>query len=131
MNFVDTSAWFSAYVPTDPRHRQTQTSLATGERLLTTDYILDETLTLLKSRGHADRALKFGPRILDGRTAKLEYIQPVDIQQAWIVFSRYRDKAWSFTDCTSFVVMKRLAITTAISLDEHFRQMPGITVVEI
>lgn len=54
-----------------------------------------------------------------------------DLLNAYDVYTRYRDKTWSFTDCTSFVLMKRLAITTAISLDEHFRQMPGIAIADL
>jgi uncharacterized protein len=126
MNFVDTSAWFAAYVPSDPMHRAVQSALAGSDRLVTSDYVLDETLTLLKARGHVDRAQRFGERLFDGRVAQLEYVVPADVQQAWIMFASYRDKQWSFTDCVSFAVMKRLGIASAIALDEHFDQMPGI-----
>jgi predicted nucleic acid-binding protein len=57
----------------------------------------------------------------------LEYVVPADVQQAWIVFASFRDKQWSFTDCVSFALMKRLGIPSAIALDEHFEQMPGIS----
>lgn len=40
----------------------------------------------------------------------------------WMAF-RYRDKRFSFTDCTSFVVMQELKIARALSTDAHFRQM--------
>jgi predicted nucleic acid-binding protein len=105
-----------------------QKALASADRLVTTDYVLDETLTLLKARGHADRARRFGTRIFDGSAARLEYLTDHDVQQAWSVFSSYRDKEWSFTDCTSLVVMLRLGMTHAIALDRHFQQMPGIGV---
>ena len=129
--FVDSSARFAAYVPTDPQYRIVQKALASSDRLVTTDYVLDETLTLLKARGHADRARRFGTRIFDGRAARLEYITVQDVQQAWIVFATYRDKEWSFTDCTSLVVMQRLGISQAIALDQHFRKMPGIGVLNL
>jgi uncharacterized protein len=131
MNFVDTSAWFSAYVPNDPHHEIVQRILHSTDRLVTTDYVLDETLTLMKSRGHFDRALHFGPHLLEQSVAILEYVKPVDVEQAWIHFARFHDKQWSFTDCTSYVVMKRLSINKAIALDKHFRQMPGIVVAEL
>ena len=131
MTFVDTSAWFAAYVPTDPQHRAVQQALAAAGRLVTSDYVLDETLTLLKARGHVDRARFFGARLLDGRAANLEYLTRGDVQQAWITFSTFRDKAWSFTDCTSYAVMKRLGIISVVALDEHFRQMSGIAVVSL
>jgi predicted nucleic acid-binding protein len=129
--FVDTSAWFAAYVPTDPQYRIVRKALASADRLVTTDYVLDETLTLLKARGHTDRARRFGTRIFDGTAAQLKYLTDEDVQQAWIIFSSYRDKQWSFTDCTSLVVMQRLDIKQAITLDQHFQQMPGISVVAL
>ena len=102
-----------------------------ADRLVTSDYILDETVTLMKSRNHFDRALHFGPHLLEQRVTILEYIKPSDVEQAWIEFARYSDKEWSFTDCTSYVVMKRIGTNRAISLDHHFRQMPGIIVVDL
>ena len=32
------------------------------------------------------------------------------------------DKAWSLTDCISFVVMEDLGITDALTADHHFEQ---------
>jgi predicted nucleic acid-binding protein len=44
--------------------------------------------------------------------------------EAQTVFRRYnRDKTWSFTDCTSFAVMKELKIKTVFTFDDHFEQM--------
>ena len=128
MIFVDTSAWFAAYVPSDPQHAIVRQAIEAASRLVTTDYVVDETLTLLRVRGHSQRALSLGTLFWEGRAARLEYLQPADLQQAWIIFSQFRDKAWSFTDCTSLAVMRRLGVTSAISLDAHFQQMPGIAV---
>ena len=52
--FVDSSAWYAAYVPSDPQYRIVRKALAAAGRLVTTDYVLDETLTLLKARGHIE-----------------------------------------------------------------------------
>ena len=49
MVFVDTSAWFAKFVPDDPNHAQVQAWFdETGEVLVTTDYCIDATLTLLE-----------------------------------------------------------------------------------
>jgi len=43
---------------------------------------------------------------------------------AWEVFEKFnKDKDWSFTDCTSKVVMERLGIREAFAFDHHFDQM--------
>jgi len=33
------------------------------------------------------------------------------------------DKDFSFTDCTSFVLMREMRLTQALTTDSHFRQM--------
>jgi uncharacterized protein len=86
-------------------------------------------LTLLRVRGEYERALEIGPRILHGDVCDLEWVTPLDVEEAWQVFSTYQDKDWSFTDCVSRVVMVRLGITTALAFDEHFRQFGTISVV--
>jgi predicted nucleic acid-binding protein len=49
MTFGDTGGWFAAYVPTDPDHWAASAWLTAnqGKRLITTDYVVDELLTLL------------------------------------------------------------------------------------
>lgn len=32
------------------------------------------------------------------------------------------DKAWSLTDCSSFLIMQDLGITEALAFDRHFEQ---------
>ncbi len=39
------------------------------------------------------------------------------------MFFRHRDKGYSFTDCTSFVVMQELKLRHTLTTDAHFRQM--------
>jgi uncharacterized protein len=128
--FVDTGAWFAAFVPGDSDHQAARRWLSQNRQpLVTTDYILDELLTLLKCRGEFCRAEQAGQSILDGLVAQLEWVTPADVHAAWIVFRRFRDKGWSFTDCTSRVVMERLGINTAFSFDEHFREFGNVTLV--
>ncbi|HEX3999879.1 MAG TPA: PIN domain-containing protein [Pirellulales bacterium] len=65
MIFVDTGAWFAALVPDDAYHSAAAEFLRSNdEALVTTDYILDELLTLLKARGQLARAEFFIPQAL-------------------------------------------------------------------
>jgi predicted nucleic acid-binding protein len=53
--FVDTGAWFARYVVEDADHAKATAWFAHApDRLLTTDYVVDELLTLLKVRGYPD-----------------------------------------------------------------------------
>jgi predicted nucleic acid-binding protein len=61
MIFVDTGAWFASVVPTDPMHAKLSAWLqANTQSLITSDYVVDETLTLLRMRGERTRAIALG-----------------------------------------------------------------------
>jgi uncharacterized protein len=130
VTFVDTGAWFASMVPSDANHSAAASWLNqnTGP-LITTDYVLSETLTLLATRNQRRQGEAFGGAILSGKLAQLHVVALDEILAAWQVFLRFDDKQWSFTDCTSKVVIEALAITTAFSFDHHFRQFETVTVV--
>ena len=128
--FVDTGAWFAFFVPADADHAAARTWFDSNtDPLVTTDYVVDELLTLLRVRGEFRRALEVGPALFNGDLCQVEWVSPADVENAWGVFSGYHDKSWSFTDCVSRVVMERLRIMTAAAFDEHFRQFGTVTVV--
>ncbi len=97
--------------------------------MVTTDYVVYETLTLFKARDNYDRALLVGPQLLSEELADLVWVQPQDVRAAWDVYERFRDKQWSFTDCVSYVIIQRLQIKQAMAFDEHFRQFGIMEVV--
>ena len=123
MIFVDTGAWFASVVPTDPDHQSATHWLNLNTQpLLTTDYVIDETLTLLRARGETTRALRLGEQFFAGNLANLYFVSEDDVRETWEVFRRYSDKRWSFTDCSSRVVIQKLGITHAFSFDKDFVQ---------
>jgi uncharacterized protein len=129
MIFVDSNAWFAVYSLRDGNHAiAAQAIQSFREPLVTTDYIVDETLTLLRARNENRRALAFGRQVIDNRFATIVAIDGQDFSHAWETFQGFQDKGWSFTDCTSFVVMQRLGIKQAFSFDDHFRQFGTVTV---
>jgi predicted nucleic acid-binding protein len=130
MIFVDTGAWYASLVPTDPDHAKAVMWLTENHSpLLTTDYVIDETLTLLRVRGERKRALMVGKRFFDRDVAEIYKITAADLTLAWETFEQFDDKNWSFTDCTSKVVIEQLSIKVAFAFDHHFRQFGTIQVV--
>ncbi|KGF72823.1 DNA-binding protein [Neosynechococcus sphagnicola sy1] len=129
MIFVDTGAWFASIVPADTDYQIASTWFNQNTQpLITTDYVIDETLTLLRMRRENQRAIALGDGFFSGTLATIHYLSKTEIQQAWQVFRQFSDKDWSFTDCTSKVVIEKLKLTQAFAFDHHFRQFASITV---
>lgn len=97
-------------------------------RCVTTNYIIDETVTLLRYKCNLSMALDF--RIFFSQFAHMfDYVRISieDEESAWHWFEKEWKKL-SFTDCTSFAVMKRLGIQEVATFDDHFKKA-GFTVV--
>jgi predicted nucleic acid-binding protein len=120
--FVDTGAWYSLLDKNDPDHvRVTETFRAYRGRLVTTNFVFDEAVTLARYRLGWSVAQTFGSQLREQRIARLERVTPKDEIAAWSIFERYRDKRFSFTDCTSFVLIDRLALPVCLATDSDFR----------
>lgn len=124
--FVDTSAWAAYHDPSDQWHAAAKEALAslvnTRVAFVTTDYVLDETITLLLYHAGRQQALAFGDAVQRSRQVKLVRIDASVWEAAWQLFERYDDKTWSFTDCTSFVIMQQMELLQAFAFDSHFEQ---------
>jgi predicted nucleic acid-binding protein len=119
--FVDTSAWFAFANRDDPDHKPVAALLGKPRgRLITSNFIFDETVTLCLYRLGHSVAEKVGRVLLDSARVDLLRITPEDENAAWELFCKRPDQTYSFTDCTSFVIMRRLGITTAAALDDDF-----------
>lgn len=130
MIFVDTGAWFASVVPSDKQHQKAIAWLKNNqESLLTTDYVIDETLTLLRARGELKRSIVLGEAFFSGKLTQIYYLTEDDIRSTWEIFSRFADKEWSFTDCSSKIVMEKLGIVKAFAFDHHFSQFGTVQVV--
>ncbi len=124
--FIDTSAFVAFIDKRDPKHGEALAAFsAVQERnieLVTTDFILDETITMVLSRAGHHMAVEVGKHILTSKALTLFWLDTELKLRAWEYFKRHKDKNYSFTDCTSFVLMKDMGIRHYIAFDEHFRQ---------
>ncbi len=129
MIFVDTGAWFAAVVPSDPNHARAASWIAANTSpLITTDYVVDEILTLLRARGERGRASMLGEKFFNSNLATIHKLTSDDLRGAWEVFRRFDDKNWSFTDCRSKFIIERFGIVEAFAFDHHFAQFGSISV---
>jgi len=126
MIFIDTSAFLAIENRRDAYHKQAlayrDTVLQSGQILITTDYVLDESYTIIRIRAGHTIAVQFGEDIRSSRVVQIEYMTSELLENAWRIFKSFADKEFSFTDCTSFALMEHLNIDTAFTFDDHFRQ---------
>jgi uncharacterized protein len=121
--FVDTSAFVALADKSDRNHRAAKSflKLLARERrpLLTSTYIADEAITVVgMSLGHT-AAVEVGEAILTSEWCQLMDIDEGLRKDAWAIFRRYDDQTFSFTDCTSFAVMKNLELKEAFTFDRR------------
>ena len=67
-----------------------------------------------------------GTRILDlierSSALRVEWIGSLRFEATKMYYRRHCDHRYSFTDCTSFVLMRELKISDVLTTDEHFRE---------
>jgi Predicted nucleic acid-binding protein, contains PIN domain len=126
--FVDTSAWYDLVDGSTPRHGDVAETAASARLLVTTTFILHELMALLVSRSYRRAAEQAGEHIRTSPTVRLVHPTEEEEGRAWRLFLERPDKTYSLTDCLSFVVMRRLRLTTALATDSHFVQ-EGFSVV--
>lgn len=129
--FVDTWGWMVLGHRREPQHgevREFYRDLREAQIPITTsDYVLDELITLLFRRERFTESVRF----VEGLFAAVEQghlvvarVMPKDVSAAWELRKRFQDKTdISFTDLTSMVLMRELGISQVLTGDEHFIQV--------
>jgi predicted nucleic acid-binding protein len=135
MILIDTGAWYALSDPQERRHGQAAemfTRLTKGEfgRILTTDYVLDETYTLLRMRHGVGPVAKLRDLVGGSSSLQVVRVSDRDFDHAVDLMLAHGDKRWSLTDCTSFVLMRELDVGNAFTFDHNFteagfRILPG------
>ena len=90
--------------------------------LVTSSYVLVEVVTLLNNRRLHSKAVELGNSLLSSRLFNIVHVDEELFYEAWDYFQKHKDKTFSLTDCVSFVLMKKLEITEALTFDKHFVQ---------
>ena len=124
--FLDANFVIALEVSDDQHHHEAvlcwKTLIETPFSLVTTSYVLDEIVTFLNSRRQHAKALSVGNNLLTASNIHLVHVEEALFHGGWRYFEQHADKTFSLTDCISFVLMKRLEITQALTFDKHFTQ---------
>jgi predicted nucleic acid-binding protein len=124
--FADTSALYAFVDKNDSNHvdaREAVTRLArAGRRIVATDYVITETVNLANARGGAIVAVRVLDLIEQSAGIRVEWIGVERFDKAKTFFRKYSDHRYSFTDCTSFIVMRELRLAEVLTTDRHFAE---------
>ncbi len=128
--FLDTGAIMALFDSRDRNHAASlvfKSEIRGQAKLLLTNYVLDELYTLgLKNVGYSQtvRMKRDIDALIEQKVIGMIWVTPLIAKTAWSIFEKYNvDKAWSFTDCVSFCVMKETDIKEVFTFDHHFTQM--------
>ncbi len=124
--FADTSGLYALADHSDPARAKARKYAAarvtSGCRLILTDYVLDEACTLAKARAGSYAVLRLLQLVEASAGFRMEWVGPDRFEAAKGYFRKHADHGYSFTDCTSFVVMRELGLRDALTTDHHFSE---------
>lgn len=123
--FLDTSFLVAFYNKKDKNHSKARKLISEADKhtsFVISDYVFDEILTVLLARGGKPLSVEAGRKILEDERIDILQIDEHVFEKAWLVYQSFLDKEWSFTDCTSYVLMKNLSVDVGASFDDHFNQ---------
>lgn len=123
--FIDSGGFLAVMDRDDPLHPAARDISARLEsiraQLYTSNYIVDETCTLVRARTSHSLAAQF-LRSLKTSGIIILRVTPAMEAEAERIFLRHADKDFSFTDCTSFALIEAKRLDAVLSFDRHFSQ---------
>ena len=124
--FVDTSAFIALEDRSERVHPPARAffeQLTSADRLYTSNYVVDETITRLRYMVGHGPAVKFADAVLGGRLFSIAYID-ADLEKAAVrVLKKFKDKKLSFTDCTSIALVEQQRLDGVFAFDDDFTSL--------
>ena len=124
--FVDTSALYAFVNNRDTHHARASQAVAkvatAGRWLVITDYVIAETVNLASVRGGEFVTRRILDLMDQSAGIRIEWIGAARFELAKAFFRKHADHGYSFTDCTSFVVMRELRVQDVLTTDRHFTE---------
>lgn len=126
--FVDTWGWLALADPNDPFHFSADRCYREfgrqAGRVVTSNFVLDETFTLLFRRRPYNEAMHFSSGLLASQFIRIEIVTEPRFKMAFDLRRRFSDKPRiSFTDLSSMAIMTELKVSDILTGDEHFSQV--------
>jgi uncharacterized protein len=127
MIFIDTGAFLARHLSKDQYHRRAaefwNVIRKKNETCATSNFVLDETFTLLGRRAGYGFAAQRARNIYASGSLIILRSDNEDELKAIDFFEKYSDHGLSFTDCVSFVLMRKRKIKKVFTFDHHFQML--------
>jgi predicted nucleic acid-binding protein len=121
--FADAAYYFALVNPRDFLHASAiQQSKALSQPIVTTTWIVQELADGLSLPAWRATFRRIFDTIESDDQTTLIPLDEALWRRGLLLYSRRPDKAWSLTDCISFVVMSERGLTEALTGDHHFEQ---------
>jgi predicted nucleic acid-binding protein len=129
--FVDTGAFIALTDADDENHKAAaafyRNAREKGTRFVTSNFVVCETMNYLRARISHHIAVLFRESLKKSSFIEIVTVTPSIEDAAFTIFKRYADKDFSFTDCTSFSIMRFLKLKNGFAFDKHFEQFEDIS----
>lgn len=124
MIYIDTGALIARYVAKDNQHAEALSLWKTldknKDKLFTSNFVLDETFTLLGRKAGNQFAAERAKAIVSSEAFTILRPDKSNELEALKFFEKYADQMVSYTDCISFSLMREYKIKRAFTFDKHF-----------
>lgn len=124
--FADTGYWIALLNPDDNLHQKARdiTTSIGNMTIITSEMIFTELLNAFSGKGkiYKQKAVKFIEYSFTN--PQIEVISQTEelFKKSLELYKKRLDKQWSLTDCSSFYIMEKQNIVSALAYDKHFQQ---------
>jgi hypothetical protein len=121
--YADTSYYLALFNPGDAQYPAAlEFSREDVRPIILTDFVLLEIANALCKRNSRQVFVNLVTHLRSDPMCRIFPILKALFEAGLRLYGDRPDKDWSLTDCISFVVMKRLRLTDALTADRHFEQ---------
>ena len=126
--FVDTNYFVALFNSSDALHREALRVAkeidAAGARLVISNFIFLETMTVLAQKRGKETAREAGNYLLAGGGIEMIHIDEVLQRSSWEIFRELREKNVSFVDASIIAILKAEDISRLMTFDcEDFKKL--------
>ncbi len=122
--FIDSDALIGLYNEKDAHHQKANKVIEqiTHHTLCTSNFVINETATVLSVRANQNLAVKFLSGI-DELDLAIIHVDEALQRASWKYFQGINKKGTSVVDCSNVVLMKKFGIPRIWSFDKFYRRL--------